>query len=106
MLEDRTPILFNGISKIAGEQEQSISLTIYGSEGTLALVDLIKLYGGKLGSTYTELPIKKDESFWDQLIQNLVNAIEGRPAAIIDFNQGYEVQVVLEALRNPKLTTV
>ncbi|MFE8701976.1 Gfo/Idh/MocA family protein [Cytobacillus sp. FJAT-54145] len=100
-LEDGTPILVNGISQLAGLQEQSISLTIYGSEGTLALVDLIKLYGGKVGEAYSEIPIEKDESFWDEFIQNLVAAIQGDTATIIDFEQGYQVQVVLEKLRSP-----
>ncbi|MBU9713070.1 Gfo/Idh/MocA family protein [Evansella tamaricis] len=98
-LEDGTPVLVNGISQIAGEQEQSISLTIYGTKGTLALVDLDKLYGGKVGEAYKELPVSKDKSFWDEFIQNLVNAINGESAEIIDFYQGYEVQKVLESLR-------
>lgn len=98
-IQDGTPILVNGLSQIAGEGEQKIALTVYGSEGTLALVDLVKLYGGKVGEAYAELPLEKDESFWDELIRNLVEAIEGRSADIIDFEQGYEVQVILEALR-------
>lgn len=100
-LANGTPILVNGISQLAGDQEQSISLTVYGSAGTLALVDLVKLCGGRVGEPYRELPLPQDESFWDELIRQLIAAMNGQPAQIIDFQQGYEVQEILEALRNP-----
>ncbi|RXI99814.1 gfo/Idh/MocA family oxidoreductase [Anaerobacillus alkaliphilus] len=101
-LEDGTPILINGISQIPGLQEQSISLTMYGTKGTLSLVDLVKLYGGQLGQEFAEITIEKDMSFWEEFINQLVNAIEGKPSSMIDFHQGYEVQLILEALRTPR----
>ncbi len=101
-LEDGTPILINGISQIPGTREQDISLTVYGTDGALALVDLVKLFGGKVGQEYEEIPIDKDVSFWEDFINQLVHAVDGKPSLMIDFQQGYEVQVILEALRNPK----
>jgi predicted dehydrogenase len=94
-LEDGTPVQIDGLSQIAGEEE--ISFTAYGTEGTLSLMNWGELAGGKLG--YDILPIEPDHSLADSLINNLVKALKGEEATIIDFGAGYEAQVVLEQLR-------
>jgi predicted dehydrogenase len=97
-LQDGTPIIFNGISGIAGLEEQRLSLTAYGTEGTLSLVDLIKLKAGKLGEAFHEIELEEND-FWHELIDHLCDAIEGRESELYDFQVGYEVQQVLELLR-------
>ncbi|MFB7140438.1 Gfo/Idh/MocA family protein [Gottfriedia sp. NPDC056225] len=94
-LEDGTPVLIDGLSQIAGEEE--IKFTAYGSEGTISLVNWADLEGGKFGEPIR--PIESDQTLADSLINNLVKALKGEEATIIDFSEGYEAQVVLESLR-------
>jgi len=95
-LEDGTPILIDGLSQIAGQEE--IKFTAYGSDGTLSLLNWASLEGGKLGEPIQS--IEADRSLADSLISNLVKAIKGEKATIIDFSEGYEAQIILEALRD------
>jgi predicted dehydrogenase len=94
-LSDGTPVMIDGLSQIAGEEE--IAFTAYGTEGTLSLMNWGELKGGKLGDAIAT--IEADSSLADSLIDNLVKAIKGEEAVIIDFTAGYEAQVVLEELR-------
>jgi predicted dehydrogenase len=94
-LEDRTPILFNGVSNIA--MKELIHFTIYGTKGTVSLRNWNELYfGGE-----NEIPQKVDlpvENQLFQLIDNVVRAIKGRDSILLNFEIGYEVQKVLEEL--------
>ncbi|MBS8266773.1 gfo/Idh/MocA family oxidoreductase [Mesobacillus boroniphilus] len=94
-LSDGTPVLIDGMSQIAGKEE--IAFTAYGDEGTLSLLNWGQLVGGKLGEEI--LPLNTDESLTDSLVDNLVKAIKGEEATIINFAAGYEAQVILEQLR-------
>ncbi|MEH7886546.1 Gfo/Idh/MocA family oxidoreductase [Bacillus sp. JJ1609] len=94
-LSDGTPVLIDGMSQIAGKEE--IAFTAYGSEGTLSLLNWGQLEGGKIGEDIVSL--ESDNSFTETLIDNLVKALKGEEATLIDFAAGYEAQVVLEELR-------
>jgi predicted dehydrogenase len=94
-LSDGTPVLIDGMSQIAGKEE--LAFTAYGTEGTLSLLNWGQLEGGKLGEEIQ--PLEVDNSLADSLIDNLVKALKGEEATIIDFAAGYEAQVVLEKLR-------
>ncbi|WP_226677829.1 Gfo/Idh/MocA family protein [Mesobacillus jeotgali] len=94
-LADGTPVFIDGMSQIAGKEE--IAFTAYGDEGTLSLLNWGQLVGGKLEEEI--LPLNTDESLTDSLVDNLVKAIKGNEATIIDFAAGYEAQVILEQLR-------
>ncbi|UYZ22885.1 Gfo/Idh/MocA family protein [Mesobacillus jeotgali] len=94
-LEDGTPVLIDGMSQIAGKEE--IAFTAYGEDGTLSLLNWGQLEGGKLGEDI--LPLEADHSLEDSLVDQLVKAIKGEEATIIDFAAGYEAQVLLEQLR-------
>ena len=94
-LSDGTPVMIDGLSQIAGEEE--IAFTAYGTEGTLSLVNWGELKGGKLGEAIA--PLEADSPLADSLIDNLVKAIKGEEAVVIDFTAGYEAQIVLEELR-------
>jgi predicted dehydrogenase len=97
-LDDGTPILVDGLSQIAGEEH--LALTIYGTEGTLSLENWRQLKGAKLGETLNEISVE-DVTPPAGLIENLIQAVQGKPSELYDFNVGYEVQLVLEALRDP-----
>lgn len=94
-LSDGTPVFIDGISQIAGKEE--IAFTAYGDQGTLSLLNWGQLAGGKLAEEI--LPMEADAALTDSLIDNLVKAIKGEEATIIDFAAGYEAQIVLEKLR-------
>lgn len=94
-LSDKTPILINGLSHIAGMEE--IKLTAFGSEGILSLVNWADVEGAKVGGLIEK--IETDHSLNDSLLHNIVKALKGEEAVIIDFAKGYDAQVVLEALR-------
>jgi predicted dehydrogenase len=95
-LSDGTPVLIDGMSQIAGKEE--IAFTAYGDQGTLSLLNWGQLAGGKLGEEICFL--EADDSLTDSLVDNLVKAIKGEEATIIDFADGYEAQIILEQLRN------
>lgn len=94
-LNDGTPILIDGLSQIAGIEE--IKFTAYGTEGTLSLVNWANVEGAKIGDPIQSIEI--NSSLADSLIDNIVKALNGEDAVIIDFAKGYEAQIVLEALR-------
>lgn len=98
-LADGTPVLVNGLSHIA--QQERISFTIYGTKGTLSLVNWSKLEVGKYGEPLTEIPVKPNDHF-QEIITNMARAIKGEPADLIDFQKGYEIQKVVEALLQKK----
>jgi predicted dehydrogenase len=95
-LEDGTPLLFDGLSGIAGKER--IEFTAYGTDGSLSLVNWGLLKGAKAGEEMA--PLAEDTKDDDSLVDNVINAINGKPANIIDFSAGYEAQLVLEQLRN------
>ncbi|MEH7378823.1 Gfo/Idh/MocA family protein [Neobacillus drentensis] len=94
-LTDGTPVLVNGLSQIA--QQEHLAFTIYGTKGTISLVNWTILEVGKYNEPTREKMLQLDNQPVD-LITNIVNAINGDLADLIDFQAGYEVQKVLEAL--------
>ncbi|MDZ5471257.1 Gfo/Idh/MocA family oxidoreductase [Bacillus sp. 31A1R] len=105
MKVQNVPVLIKGISGTAGTEEQKLSLTAYGTEGTLSLIDLMILKAGKLGEEFLDVPLENIH-FWNELLNEFVAAIEGKPHELYTFESGYEVQEVLENLRNPKLELI
>ena len=97
-LANGVPISVNGISGIAGKEEQHLALTAFGTEGTLSLQDLMKLKAGKLGEEFVEVKVENNH-FWNELIDEFVKAIDGKTSELYDFQVGFDVQTVLEELR-------
>lgn len=96
-LEDGTPVLIDGLSQIAGEE--NLEFAAYGTEGTVLLKNWRTLFAGKNSESLTE--IATDDVVPPQLMSELVKAIRGEKAEIYDFEVGLQAQRVLEALRNP-----
>ena len=96
VFEDGTPLLFDGMSGIAGDER--LSFTAYGTEGTLSLINWAEIEGAKIGAPV--LPIEADSSLSLSLADEIVKAVSGEKAHIIDFQAGYEAQKILEQLRN------
>lgn len=94
-LQDGTPVFIDGMSQIAGTEE--IRFTAYGTEGTLSLLNWSALEGGKHGEPIQR--IDADSLLANSLIDELVKALKGEKAEIIDFEAGYQAQNILEKLR-------
>jgi predicted dehydrogenase len=94
-LEDGTPVLIEGLSQISGNEY--IGFTAYGSDGVLTLDNWGELKGGKNGEELEEIPMESVPQI--SLINELVEALKGKPAEIYDFEVGFKAQVVLEQLR-------
>ncbi|AWP29460.1 oxidoreductase [Paenibacillus sp. Cedars] len=97
-LHDEIEIHLSGTDQ--REEEERVSLVIHGAEGTLALENWRNLYqGGKdtglqsvsVDDVVSPLPILKQ----------IVQLLNGESGIIYDFHDGYNAQVVLEALRKP-----
>jgi predicted dehydrogenase len=94
-LEDGTPVLIDGLSNIA--HKERIAFIAYGTQGTIALTDWGTLRVGGVGEALEIVEVPENNRHLG-LIAELVQAIEGQPAELVDFRVGYEIQQVLEAV--------
>ncbi|WP_091014601.1 MULTISPECIES: Gfo/Idh/MocA family protein [Paenibacillus] len=96
-LEDGTRIQLNGISQFAGEER--VSMVVYGIEGTIALENWEDLKTGLVGEPLSPIEVLESASELP-VLKHVIARIQGKPAKIYDFNDGYQAQLILEALRN------
>lgn len=96
-LADGTIVFIDGISNIGGDEH--LEFAVYGTEGTLKLLNWRQLLVGKNGEALEE--VVDFELQPKNLITEFVHALHGEEAEVIDFEVGYRAQVVLEALRHP-----
>lgn len=91
---DHIPVLFNGTAGIG--QKEHLSFKIFGTKKTLDLVNWRLLLEGS--PINNEMPISIPNTPHNSLIEELQKAINGQPALMIDFQEGYKIQRVLEDL--------
>lgn len=96
-LEDGTPVLVDGLSQIAGAE--NIEFAAYGTEGTVLLRNWRQLQAGKKGESLSD--IATDDVIPNQMLPEIVKAVQGKEAEIYDFVVGLHAQLVLDALRHP-----
>lgn len=94
-LMDGTPVLIEGLSEVAGNEY--IGFTAYGTKGTLSLENWGQLRGGRVGEELKEISLEDTKP--NNLIDEIVKAINGNNAELYDFEVGYRAQQVLEQLR-------
>lgn len=94
-LDDGTPVLLNGFSDIG--MEENLSLTFYGTEGTLSLVNWRELWVATKETAKTKVDIPDNDPLVD-LLHEVFKAVDGEPARIVNFKEGYEVQRAIEIL--------
>ncbi|GAA0342623.1 hypothetical protein GCM10008967_36330 [Bacillus carboniphilus] len=95
-LETGETILIDGVSGVAGEE--NVSLTAYGTKGTITFKNFRTLLAGSTGEPLMELELEHpSEHPW--ILKHIIDAIHGKAADIYDFSKGYEAQVVLDVLR-------
>ncbi|MFE8701622.1 Gfo/Idh/MocA family protein [Cytobacillus sp. FJAT-54145] len=93
ILKSGITIVVEGSTDVSFEED--VSLTAYGSEGTV-MFDFKGVKAAKVGSELKEVELG-EPSPW--ILTHIINAIKGEPAEIYDFKVGYEAQVVLDILR-------
>ena len=97
-LDSGIPVHVSGIAGFAGEER--VSLILYGTEGTIALENWDQLYAGAVGQPL-ELIQVGDSTDTLPVLRQVIHAIQGKQAHYFSFQDGYDAQVVLEALRHP-----
>lgn len=82
------------------EGEERVSLVVYGDEGILALENWDNLYRSSKETELQPVPVDVEDSMLP-ILKQIIQILHGEPGKIYDFYDGYNAQVVLEALRNP-----
>lgn len=93
-LQNGVTVLFNGVSGIG--QKEHLSFKVFGEKGTLDLSNWSQLSMSSPDKPTTVLPIERTEQH--DIVMEILNAIEGKDAKIVTFEQGYQVQQVLEKM--------
>ncbi|WP_223699900.1 Gfo/Idh/MocA family protein [Sutcliffiella deserti] len=95
-LSSGVKILVDGL---VGQAEQDhISFTIHGSEQSISLEDWRIVKIAKLNESMEIVDLESLELPEFHLVDELIKCLNGEDAYIVDFNEGYEVQKVLEKI--------
>lgn len=92
---DGTPITINGLAGIA--HKEHLDYRIYGTQGTLSLVNWTNLHFGKEGEVPQPVTIPLNERLI-QLLDEMLKKMNGEEARLVTFETGVKVQKVLEDL--------
>jgi predicted dehydrogenase len=92
-LENGTKVFVNLLANLP--QPETVGMTIYGTQGTLALKNWDIPYGVQGSGGLEPLPV--DEHLGGSLIDELVRAVRGDNANLCGFDVGVEIQRVLDA---------
>lgn len=93
--KNNIPILFNGISNVG--MKEDLSFTIYGTEGTISIVNWRELWISKKDSEREKMDLT-DNDHLVELLDEMFKAIKGQKANLVTFKEGYEAQKVIEKL--------
>ncbi|MDQ0269657.1 Gfo/Idh/MocA family protein [Cytobacillus purgationiresistens] len=93
-LGNGVPVIFNGTSGVG--QKEHLSLKFFGNEGTLDLRNWRELVQTR-GTCASEL-VTVEDMVEMSLVDELLKVIGGEKGHLVNFQDGYEVQKVLEAL--------
>ncbi len=102
-----TLTLHNGLRvKLSGHsgqvEQERVSLLVHGEQGDMALENWDQLYWNGVGQAPEQVePSIPAEASHLPIFGEIVNLLQGQPGQIYDFYDGYNAQVVLEALRDP-----
>ncbi|UED73616.1 Gfo/Idh/MocA family protein [Brevibacillus sp. DP1.3A] len=94
-LTDGTPVTINGLAGIA--HQEHLDYRVYGSKGTLSVVNWSNLFVGGHGEALVPAEIPQQDRL-SLLLDELSIAINGGDARLVTFETGVKVQQVLEAL--------
>ncbi len=102
-LDSGIPILLSGSAGMPGEER--VSMVVHGSKGVVALENWQHLYSGNSADSLQAVDADGIASPLPMLKQ-VIAALRGQDALVYDFADGYNAQVVLEALRQSAGSTV
>ncbi|WP_232316977.1 Gfo/Idh/MocA family protein [Paenibacillus sp. D9] len=102
-LESGIPIALSGSTGLPGEER--VSMVVHGSQGVIALENWQHLYSGVSVDSLQAVDTDGIASPLPMLKQ-VIAALRGEDALVYDFADGYNAQVVLEALRQSAGSTV
>ncbi|SCG83921.1 putative oxidoreductase yrbE [Proteiniborus sp. DW1] len=94
-LKNNIPVLFNGLSSVG--MKEDLSFTIYGTEGTISLVNWRELWISNKDSKKEKLELV-DNDHLVELLDEFFKAMNGEKANLVTFKEGYEAQKVIEKL--------
>jgi predicted dehydrogenase len=98
-LANGVSILLDGLSGSAEKEE--VLFKVYGTDGTLALRNWTVLEAA--GKEEELRPVATDiRDYSLNLVHELIRAVKGEEANLIDFEEGYEIQRVLERILEKK----
>ncbi|GGN94738.1 Gfo/Idh/MocA family protein [Saccharibacillus kuerlensis] len=97
-LENGLEIQVFGTDRRIGDER--VSLVVQGSAGTLALENWGNLFAGSAGEEPQPIEVSEENGELP-IFKQVLNLLNGEPGTAYDFRDGYNAQVVLEALRNP-----
>lgn len=99
VLSNGCPVLINGLSGIGRKEE--ISFKIYGDKGTVSLKNWSQLVGETIEKDSHVINVLENNEHQD-LISEMVKAINGDKCRLVTFKEGFEIQKVLERLLQSK----
>lgn len=94
-LSNGVPVLFNGLSGIGMKEE--LRFDLFGTEGTLSLRNWSDLWAARKNEPLQRIELEGANSY-HAFIDELVKAFEGKPARIVSFQRGRDVQEILDQL--------
>lgn len=86
------------------EEEERVSLVVQGSGGTVALENWGSLFVGAAGEEPKKVMEDEDHDGEGEhlpILGQILRILNGEKGTVYDFRDGYNAQLVLEALRNP-----
>ena len=89
------PLLINALSDVGMEEEMNFK--IFGTKGTISLRNWREVWISTKESRLEKVEIKEDGHLIN-LLENVFKAIDGQQANIVDFEEGYKAQIVIEKL--------
>lgn len=101
-LESGLEIRLSGTDRRKGEER--VSLVVQGSTGTVALENWGNLFVGSVGEEPNLIITDEDhdgEGTYLPILGQILQILNGEKGTVYDFRDGYQAQLVLEALRNP-----
>lgn len=98
-LDNDLVVHLDGNSNFEGNER--VELVVHGTEGTLMIENWGTLKGLQPGGDYKEIPTNDTEI--QPIFHHMIQAYNRQASDLYDFKVGYNVQVVLEALKNSNL---
>ncbi|WP_409275250.1 Gfo/Idh/MocA family protein [Neobacillus sp. SCS-31] len=94
-LSNGVPVLFNGLSGLGMKEE--LRFDLYGTEGTLSLRNWSEIWAARKNEPLQRIEVEGANSY-HRFIDELVKAFDGKPARIVSFQRGRDVQEILDQL--------